>query len=161
MDVASILILAAITIASVAYIVRPFVSSERAMVADGEDGYSHLQVKRDRILERLQELDMDHGLGKIQEHDYQAQRGRLVASGAEILRQIDHLWSEDPIEKAVLAHRQDTVIRSAKHASGANQKPAEMRSGSIACPYCDAPISPDDLFCARCGRRLKAEKGDV
>ncbi len=161
MDVASILVLVAMTIASVAYIVRPFVSSERAMVADGEDGYSHLQVKRERILERLQELDMDHALGKIQEHDYQAQRARLVASGAEILRQIDHLWSEDPIEKAVLAHRQDTISKGANHVIGANQKPAEMHSSSIACPDCNAPISPDDLFCARCGRRLKAEKGDV
>jgi DNA-directed RNA polymerase subunit RPC12/RpoP len=161
MDVASILILAAMTITSVAYVVRPFVSSERAMVADGEDGYSHLQVKRERILERLQELDKYHALGKIQEHDYQAKRTRLVASGAEILHQIDHLWSEDPIEKVVLAHRKDTISKGAKNVSGFNQKPAEMRSSSIACPYCDAPISPDDLFCARCGRRLKAEKGDV
>jgi hypothetical protein len=50
-----------------------------------------LEAQRERVLDELRALDFDHQTGKVLDEDWRQQRARLVARGAEILREIDAL----------------------------------------------------------------------
>lgn len=88
-------------------------------------------------LASLEALEMDLAQGKISPEDYPAARARLMTQAAAALHaeaESQAPLSSDAIEAAVLARR-----------SGSNR---------VFCPGCGKPILADDVFCAKCGRKL-------
>ncbi len=55
-------------------------------------------AERDRVLTALQELEFDFQLGKIPAEDYPQQRELMLRHGAETLRQIDELQTQNPVQ---------------------------------------------------------------
>ena len=53
------------------------------------DKLESLEREHQRLLDALQELEVDHAQGKLDETDYAEQRGGLLQSGAAVLRQMD------------------------------------------------------------------------
>ncbi len=148
MDIGSILAGLALTLLTVAFVAIPLIQHRGKDVTEAERLSSELQAGRDRVLNSLQELEMDFNIGKILEDDYQDQRQALMKEGAGILRRIDILKAggdvpfegseiDDEIEAAI------AQIRSEK----------EDRSGGF-CPSCGAEVKAGDIFCIRCGNTL-------
>ena len=148
MDIGSILAGLALTLLTVAFVALPLIQHRGKGVTDTERLSSELQAGRDRVLNSLQELEMDFNTGKILEEDYREQRQALMKEGAGILRQIDVLNAggdvspkgdeiDDEIEAAI------AQIRSEK----------EDRNDGF-CPSCGSEVKADDLFCIRCGNTL-------
>ena len=75
-------------------------------------------AERDRVLNSLQELDFDFKLGKIPDEDYPTQRANLLKKGADILRKIDDLTSED---------RSDLRREDAKTAKDSSRRKENLR----------------------------------
>ena len=94
MDIGSILIILAITIVTVAFISKPLVEKRGYVVTDSDRRVSTLQAQRDQILTVLQELEMDHAMGKVEGEDYQSQRAAMVSRGAAVLKELDLLTGE-------------------------------------------------------------------
>ena len=153
MDIGSILIGLALALVVGAYIGMPILTKSGKTITVEDRRLSELQAQRDRILNRVQELDMDFTMGKIIEGDYKAERQGLMQRGAEVLKAIDMLVGSSPsqvfqnapvdeIEAAVARIRGKSSVSSEGH-----------------CPSCGAEVQRDDAFCTRCGTSLQFPEG--
>jgi hypothetical protein len=142
---------------------------------------SSLLAERDRVLEALQELDFDYGLGKVPEEEYPVMRGDLLRTGADVLRQLEQYEApgqsgraEDRVEAAVAARRADAgahsaLSRAAVAEAGTNgqghrsdeleeliasRKRARQESAGGFCPRCGKPVQKSDKFCSKCGTEV-------
>jgi hypothetical protein len=167
MDIGAILLLLALLLAVGIYLFTPFLrrGARRSKPADRE--LSSLMAERDRVINALQELDFDHGLGKIPEEDYPAQRAELLQRGAGVLRQLDALapgpsragGAGERLERAAAARRADGSAGAApsddeiESMLAARRKTRKERSAGF-CPRCGKPILASDRFCPNCGKAL-------
>jgi hypothetical protein len=119
---------------------------------------SSLLAEYERTLSALEELDFDHGLGKVPVDEYSAQRTSLLQKGSDVLRRLDELHGEQlsPAEEPVyrtasqepikLISEDDLEDLISKHRSAQPQKNARF------CSKCGRPISHSDQFCPSCGQ---------
>jgi hypothetical protein len=84
-EIGAILFSLAMLLLVAAYVFQPLSTSGRGGYRDTSRELSALQAERDRVLDAIQEIDMDRAMGKVAEEDYQRQRGSLALEGAEIL----------------------------------------------------------------------------
>ena len=149
MDIGSIFIVLAIVIVTVAYISKPLVEKSGYAVTDLDRRTSTLQAQRDQILTVLQDLDMDHAMGKVEGPDYESQRSVLVSRGAAVLKELDLLAGDGPIS--------DTHLSQADIATKALEDQIEdaiysiKRKGEMSVilveQYLDFAKNASDAFC--------------
>ena len=176
MDIGSLLLGLALLLVIAFVVARPLLqqSGARERPASPAD---QLLGARERVLTQLRDLDFDHAMSKINEVDYAAQRGQLVAEGVAILKQLDALGPApgqtagapaapaDEIEAAVaqLRARRAASARTAPaveagaeiEASVAERRASKHPAGDMLfCGQCGAEAVPGDRFCARCGSAL-------
>ena len=138
-ELGSVLFGLAMAVLVAAYVLRPVAARGQGSQAGGQT--SSLQAEREHLLDALQELDLDHYMGKVLDKDYLPQRQALTQQGAQVLRRIDELressGSQDGLEARLEAAVQElrTVGR------------AEARF----CHQCGSGVLPADRFCSRCG----------
>jgi hypothetical protein len=147
-ELASILVAAAILIPAAAYIARPLIIDRFSENGQLNSQGSRLYAEKDRILNAIQELDMDHAMGKVPEQHYQIRREALVADGIQTLKELDEIptATEDPIDHLELEIQQAA---------------AQLRGASAAefCPQCGTKAAAGDLFCTSCGNDLSTAEG--
>jgi hypothetical protein len=151
MDLGSLLIILALGIMAAAFIAQPFVESSGLGATKEERRLSELQAERDRVLATLQELDMDHAMGKLLREDYQSQRGTLVVRGAEVLKAIDEL--RGATDEAFPGTDLEVEIEAAV----ARLRRGENRASGGICRSCGREIVAGDRFCAHCGASIFEE----
>jgi type II secretory pathway pseudopilin PulG len=155
MNVGAILAGIGILIVAAAYVARPLYQRSSN---GGQNGAANavtraqLIARRDAVYALIRELDTDYQTGKVNSEDYQAQRGRYVAEGVSVLRQLDALTDEKShpdldaeIEAQVLALRK---VHATPTDNG--QEPP-----TAFCTQCGQPADPEHRFCASCGASLK------
>lgn len=173
MEIGAILFSLAMILLVAAYVLQPLSTSGRGGYRDTSRELSALQAERDRVLDSIQEIDMDRSMGKVAEEDYQRQRGSLALEGAEILRSIDELQQDGvPDESAVELEAAVAALRGKSSSSSMDLEAAatETRSKSSnfnsqiskaeargTCPTCGEVIHPDDRFCSNCGEALEEQ----
>jgi len=186
MEVGAIFLILALAVVVGLFVGRPFLSSrpvrpvvEAADTSQEAHHRSSLLAERDRLLNALQELDFDHGLGKIPAEDYQPQRSSLLQRAANVLRELDAVGesgsqtaAEDWVEQAVAARRADGLVKArAVEATpvavaeatavvardddlemliASRRKQRQEKSGGF-CPKCGRPVQKSDKFCSNCG----------
>lgn len=97
MEEAALVLGAALAVAAVVFVARPFLREPVATLdADRLEELSELQRRllelaeeRDRALAALKELELDHRTGKISDEDYAELVGPLRRQAAEALRALD------------------------------------------------------------------------
>ncbi len=149
MDIGSILVGLALALVVGAYVGLPILSKGGRAVTVEDRQLSELQAQRDRILNRVQELDMDFAMGKLLENDYRAERGGLMQRGAEVLKTIDELVGVAS-RPAVRAIPDDEIEAAVARLRG---KSPAISPGY--CPSCGAEVQANDAFCTRCGTSLQ------
>ena len=173
MDFGAILFSLAMLLVVAAYVLQPLSASGRSGYRDTSRELSALQAERDRVLDSIQESDMDRSMGKVPEADYQRQRAALVLEGAEILKSIDELQRDGApdksgmeLEAAVAEHREKSSSPSMESEAAAAQKPGKGSSDDPQlsdaeaqgnCPTCGEVIHPGDRFCSDCGQALEEQ----
>jgi membrane protease subunit (stomatin/prohibitin family) len=139
MDLGSVLFGLAMVVLVAAYVLRPIAAGPRGSQAGGQ--FSSLQAEREHLLDALQELDLDHYMGKVLDKDYRPQRQALTLQGVQVLRRIDELQgSPGP---------QDSL--EAKLEAAVKEQRSLARSGTRYCHQCGSSTLPADRFCPRCG----------
>ncbi|TET85212.1 MAG: hypothetical protein E3J37_02395 [Anaerolineales bacterium] len=151
MDLGSFLIILALAVLTVAFVGKPLVERYSVSISQKERRLSTLQAERERVLGVIQELDMDHAMGKFLQEDYNAQRELLVSHGAKVIKMIDEI--RRPGRAAPEEMDLETEIEAAV---------ARLRGvgGGIVigiCDSCGGPVGERDRFCVRCGAELQAE----
>lgn len=154
MDLGFILLAVALTGLVIFIVAQPFFEN-RAAPAQADDIVAGLSAERDTILAAVRDLDFDHATGKIEDADYAAQRAKLMAQGAEVLKRLDAAGGGvvvepiDPasaIEQAIAARRKTPI--AATVVVGPRSMPAAT------CPGCGAAAAADARFCGQCGATL-------
>ena len=175
MQVTAIFFTLAVLILVAMYLYAPFTNRRARRVTEEEHEISTLMAERDRVINSLQELDFDHGLGKIPDEDYPIQRANLLQKGAEILRRLDALTLPSPngreagdeghdtearIERAIAARRADASPAKPEITDddlesmiSARRKGRKDKSAGF-CPRCGKPVMVTDRFCPSCGKSL-------
>lgn len=171
MELGSFFLILAVIVITTVYLYAPFTKSTRRTLHPRESHeVSSLKAERDRMINSLQELDFDHGLGKIPAEDYPEQRASLLQKGADVLRKLDELApasssainAEARIEKATAAGRADTGLNSAlvedsdedlESMIAARRKIHKSKSAGF-CPKCGRPVLVSDKFCPSCGKAI-------
>jgi hypothetical protein len=155
MNIGAVLVGLGILVVAVAYMARPLFrqsSNGGQNNAASAATRSQLTSRRDAVYALIRELDADYQTGKVNAEDYQIQRGRYVAEGVSILKQLDALSAGEghadlnaEIEAQVLALRQAHAT-----STGEGQQPP-----LAFCSQCGHPADPEHRFCANCGASLK------
>ena len=132
-----ILLIVIIIIATLIIIGLPLVNAKRYHVlSDGILGagpFEDLYNERDRALDALRDLQVEHTIGKISDADYTMLKARYDSKAAAALQQIDALEANH--------HKKES--RKGTHQKNTN-----------ACPRCHGRIETDDKFCFNCGYKL-------
>ena len=159
MELGSILIGLSLVILAGAYIARPLIEQGVDSISSADFELSSMQAEQDRILALIEELEMDHAIGKILDEDYQAERAWLMQQGAENLKRIDafQLSLGAPESPRTLASslEDELEVSVAKLRSGAS------KTGRNFCSSCGTEINPSDNFCVNCGANLSIEEPGV
>jgi len=151
MDLASLLLAAALILLVVMFIARPFM--ERINLGERQPTRAEtLAAERETVVVALRELDFDHATGKIAEEDYAAQRAALVAQGVALLKQLDEVSNQSPAQ--ALDDELEAAVRTAREKI--SKEPAASRSAELRCLQCGQPHQPNDRFCSTCGAMLTA-----
>jgi len=162
MEIGAILFSLAMVLLVATYVLQPLAGLERAGYRDTSQRRSALQAERDRVLDSIQEIDMDYSMGKVPEEDYQRQRQALALEGAEILRKIDELQLPLDVEPRGKTPEMELEAAIAR-LRGKNPPPSsptvESSSDSAAgaCSECGQAILRGDHFCANCGAALEEQ----
>jgi hypothetical protein len=151
MDLGSLLFILALGLVAGAFIAQPLMGSHRLSVTKEERHLSELEAERDRVLIRLQDLDMDHAMEKVLQEDYQAQRGALVSRGAEVLKAIDEL--RDTVGEVIPGTDLEVEIESAV----AQLRRGEDQASGGYCSSCGREVIAGDRFCVHCGASILEE----
>ncbi len=130
-----------------AYVLRPVASGGPGPQGVGQ--LSALQAERERLLDALQELDLDHFMGKVLERDYRPQRQALTLQGAQVLRRIDELQGAAGGQAGLEAEIEAAVAKLR----------AVPQASLQYCHHCGSRVLPSDRFCSNCGA-AHAEPGD-
>jgi hypothetical protein len=160
MDVGSILVILAMFILVAGFLARPLLEKRGFSVTQGSRHLSELQTERDKILLILQELDMDHAMGKIPTQDYESQRPGLVARGAAILREIDELGGPvfAPASVKTTSQEGQDLDAMMEEEILRRRKPSSVEPVGF-CTKCGNRIQEGDRFCTSCGTKVQvAEK---
>lgn len=173
MDIGSIFLILGLLILAGLFISRPLFEQRSAAISRQEHEYSTLLAEQDRILNTLQELDLDYALGKIPEAAYSSQRAALLQQGAQVLRSLDAYeaqpsaqTAEARLEAAIAARRAEGATRqvsvSASQAAPDDQleiliasRRRERKEKAIGfCSQCGSPVQKSDQFCPKCGSKI-------
>ena len=158
MEIGAILFSLAMLLLVAAYVLQPLSTSVRSGYRDTSRELSALQAERDRVLDSIQEIDMDRSMGKVAEEDYQRQRGSLALEGAEILRSIDELQRDGaPDESAMELEAAIAELRGKSSTPNSQIAKADSNFGESACPACGEAIHSEDSFCSNCGEALEEQ----
>jgi hypothetical protein len=118
MTLVALLLGAALAVACVIYVARPFLR-EPEPIDDrldqlGEDERRRLALaeERDRALAALKELEFDHRTGAVSDDDYRALVGPLRRQAAEALRSLEHAATPAMRERGVPKGVEDRRVRS-------------------------------------------------
>jgi hypothetical protein len=165
----SILLGLSILILVAAFVLRPVLQPASWGWSSDNRRLSELQAERDRIIDLLREVDLDHSTGKLLPQDYRAQREALALRGAAVLREIDLAGglAQGPGHGRSAQRRADGPAKGSVDSAALEAELEAMvrqlrgqRSGSQAvnrfCSRCGAALQPGDRFCASCGAPVPA-----
>jgi hypothetical protein len=138
-DLGSVLFGLAMAVLVAAYVLRPVAAGRQASQAGGQ--ISSLQAEQEHLLDALQELDLDHYMGKVLDKDYRPQREALTLQGVQVLRRIDELQGTSGPQDSLEA-KLEAAVESLRTVA---------RSEARFCHQCGSRVLPADQFCSRCG----------
>ena len=173
MEIGAILFSLALLLVVAAYVLQPLSASGRAGYRDTSRELSALQAESDRVLDSIQEIEMDRSMGKVPEEDYQRRRAALLLEGAEILRSIDELQRDGApdesameLEAAIAEHREKSSSPSMESEAADPQRLSKGSSHDSqladaeaqgTCPTCGELIHLGDRYCSNCGQALEEQ----
>jgi hypothetical protein len=126
-------------------------------VTDASRHLSELQAEQDQILLVLQELDMDHAMGKIPSEDYEAQRPGLIARGAAVLRELDELGAlapPDTVQPIGTNGQEEGDLDAIIEEEILRRRKSSRDEESGFCTQCGNQLHAGDRFCTSCGAKV-------
>jgi hypothetical protein len=164
MEIGTLILLLALLLIIVMFIVRPFFdipyhavrSMEPVKTNHNEQvTQSILLAKQKQIITRIEEIENDFLQGKIPDILYKPAREELVREGAEIIRQLEQIYTSNNVDELNQDYQIDE--QQGEHIEGLISEHRKNRLEKMIgfCPKCGKPAQISDEFCSRCGYKLE------
>lgn len=166
MDIASSAAIILLILITLWWVLRPLwqtdeLSSLPGLTANREP-LAELYHRRDAVYAAIKDLEFDLAANKVSQKDYKQFRTQLTTQAAEILKRVDHVSqaSDDTLEAEV-----DALLSRFETGEGVGDEALRERvrleirdslrnEQQLFCPNCQNSVSPEDIFCSRCGTSL-------
>jgi hypothetical protein len=114
----------------------------------------NLIAQRDSTYAAIKDLEFDHTMGKLSDHDYKILRAKYEGKAVAILQELDSLSATQKSSAGLLS--KDQVIE---------RQVERLRRGAAdsvsKCPQCGTPCATGDVFCAKCGTSFRGARCSV
>lgn len=127
-----------------------------------------LHARKESLYSAIRDIDLDYGLGKLTEGDYEELRQKYRVEAASVLKEIDAL-AKDPVAGGLDAEI-ESEIKKTRTAVSHNPQENEIENEilkarksihsefsapkGLSCKECGNTYTEDDLFCSKCGAKL-------
>ena len=162
----SLILVAAVAVAAIAYVIAPLRKPSTMLRAQEEDDeLADLIQRKDETMRSIKEVEFDYHTGKLSEDDYEQYDQRLRQQAIGLIRQIekrspDIAELDTSLEAAIAARRR---VSEPVATNGDVPTPVCLTllpdPAVIFCHSCGAKAKPDDRFCAKCGTELRIGHG--
>jgi hypothetical protein len=151
MEFGSLIVVLFLFILSGLYILRPILVRTRIERRAGSTLRDALTADKERLLQALEELDLEFELDKISQEEHTRSRDLLLAEAAKVLKELDKLPKSSPGKKAKPepALADDELDRMI----AARREELKGKSGAK-CPHCSKSVKSDAQYCSHCGGAL-------
>lgn len=152
-----------ISVAALAYVIWPFLTSKVSPYHVENDELIELITRKDGLMAAIKDLEFDFQVGKISEEDYQRFDARLRRQAIAYMQQIEKISPEvagmDASIEAEINRYRRTINGHGKPTQSA-PKPAmsptpetvgHLSGSARYCTTCGEAVSPNHKFCANCG----------
>jgi hypothetical protein len=132
-----------------------------------ESGSPQSRAVKDKALEKskedvyaaIKEMEMDFGMGKISEEDYQDLKSRYKSKALHILKELDGVEGGEDVDAAI--EREVRQLRMEKEPESEKRHEKETALQLNFCPQCGKKVGPSDNFCHGCGMKFSHVRGRV
>jgi hypothetical protein len=123
-------------------------SSERLAIKE-----ETLKKSKEDVYAAIKEMDMDFGMGKISEEDYQDLKSRYKSKALHILKELDGVERGEDVDAVIEGEVRQLRRKTETESESANGKESEGQINF--CPECGKRVAPKDNFCKGCGKKLR------
>lgn len=116
-----------------------------------------LKKSKEDVYAAIKEMEMDFGMGKISEEDYQDLKSRYKSKALHFLKELDGVERGEDVDAAV--EREIQQLRKEKESDKKRGDGKETAWQVNFCPQCGRKADPGDNFCHGCGMRLSLVGG--
>ena len=152
MELGSFLIVLLIFILSGFYILRPIFAGSSIGGRAGSTKRDALVAERERLLNSIEELDLELELKKISDAEHARNRDILLSDAAKVLNELDELPRSKTGKRKKTASPDKSDDLEKMIAERRKQIKGEK---SIKCAHCGESVEQDAQFCSHCGGALQ------
>jgi hypothetical protein len=149
MNTGSILIGLALLVATIPFVVSPFLRDERRKSRRLSSVKVDLEERKTGALHALSDLDFDYRTGKVTQEDYESLRAQLVAEAGSLIEtaiQEKHKVEQQNLEP-IVRHERDEIEKQI-------QARRDILRNDETCAHCGRQIKKLDQYCPGCGTAL-------
>ncbi len=162
-----LVLVALLVIGVIVFIAYPlFVPPKEERQVEPNSQLTALTAQRDSMYDAIRDLDFDFQLGKLSPADYQSLREQYKVRAAATLQELDAVSDHLAQPAAGADDRADEIesqvsrLRQKPDAADAIEQEVTRRrkralSSAPRCAKCGTPYHTGELFCARCGTKLR------
>lgn len=152
MELGSLLIVIFIFFLTGWFILRPFFVIDKKEGRAGTTVRDALEAEKERILQAIEEIDLEFDLKKISSAEFDRNRAALMAEAAGVIKELDKYQKSSPktkVKQAEPVREEDDLEKMIA------ERRKELKSAqSQKCPHCGNVIEKGSQFCSHCGGAL-------
>ena len=125
------------------------------------ENLKNLGNQKENLYTAIKDIEFDYGLGKLSKEDYEELSVKYKNEAASVLKQIDEIERQSGIksldqelEQEILSYRKSnlTTDEDIEKEISAFRAVSPNKNN---CSQCGSQYSIEDLFCSKCGAKLK------
>lgn len=151
MELGSLLFVILLFFLSGLYILRPFLVNDQGGGRAGTTVRDSLIADKERLLQAIEEVDLEFELKKISAEEHTRNRDKLMVEAAGVLKELDKLpkLSSGKKSKAGQVQEEDALEKMIA------ERRQQIKSDQILkCPHCGEGVEKGAQFCSHCGGAL-------
>lgn len=152
MELGSFLIVLLIFFLSGFYVLRPIFVGSSIGGRAGSTKRDSLVAERERLLNSIEELDLELELKKISDAEHARNRDILLSDAAKVLKELDELPRSKTGKRKKAASPKDSDDLEKMIAERRKQIKGEK---SFKCAHCGESVEQDAQYCSHCGGALQ------
>lgn len=161
MNLGAIFIGVALLVLVVPYVIDPFRSRGRQVIAQARGSDAEVDRSPNEALFALRDLEFDYQTEKITEADYRSIRAKLLAQAADSIetrqQENDHLEALIQARRTNKPTHPDCPQCGKVFREGDKFCPGCGQARATQCPDCGHQNRADDEFCSQCGQSLEVQ----